>query len=100
MNITDIILVARDLRTDGPENPEYDRALIEMVMDLSGKFPDDPDGRRAWAEREVLGGRPDHEAQRRCATCHEPVMTDDMGQIVDVTGSLWGDDSHLHEVTS
>lgn len=34
--------------------------------------------------------------RKQCETCHDDLMTDDFGQWVDATGSLWGSDSHRH----
>lgn len=46
-----ITSVARSLRSDDGENPEYDRALVELVMYTVGVSPDD----RPVVVREVLG---------------------------------------------
>jgi hypothetical protein len=36
MSIGDVVRAAADLITDGDENPEYDRALVEMVGHFLG----------------------------------------------------------------
>lgn len=53
MNAVRIIRTARDLRSVEGENPEYDRALVELASDLIGT---DDEG-RAIVEALILGGR-------------------------------------------
>lgn len=48
-----VIAAARDLRSESGENPEYDRALVELSANLLGI---DPDNRNDIAN-EILGGR-------------------------------------------
>jgi hypothetical protein len=75
---------------------EVERALLSLTDDTDGKRLA---SREEAAEFAATFLPPDDERLARCAVCHEPVTTDDMGQVVDVTGSLFGDDSHLHSVS-
>lgn len=54
MNTWETILnVAQDLASVEGENPEYDRALVEMVANL---MPGEYDANRAWAEAQIVKG--------------------------------------------
>lgn len=53
-DLTALLSAARDLASDGT-NPEYDRALVELVCSF---MPDREDDTRAWVKARVLPGAP------------------------------------------
>lgn len=44
--LQDVLVTAADLVSEDGENPEYDRALVELLLDLTGTSTEDD--HRAW----------------------------------------------------
>lgn len=53
VTLDSLIAAARGLASDGRTNPEYDRALVELVMNAAPGL-DNEDDTREWLESRIL----------------------------------------------